>query len=202
MKRNNILLYSIVVLLVIAVFLVVLFFVFFYTSLTLTGYATQVTTGSNVTISKFFSIALSPNVSSEGISFGVVASLPTVFQNASFNYIVNNETVIFANVSTDTNVNVDFCISANAGLNEPTGDSNIPIADERYLNFTSLSNLTRPGPQADSVSLTTTSTKASNPTSAGDSTYYRFWLNVSSGTAAGDYNNTITFTGVETGTAC
>lgn len=97
-----------------------------------TGYATTSTTTSNVTISTFFAIDMSTNLS-DGIRFGNITALPATNQNASHNYDGVNTTIsnttgnnvlpgtsMWMNVSTDSNVRVDFCIQATDNLKTST----------------------------------------------------------------------------------
>jgi hypothetical protein len=44
--------------------------------------------------------------------------------------------------------------------------------------------------------------KAGQNIAMGNSLYYRFYLEIPSGTPSGTYNNTINFKGVQNGTAC
>jgi hypothetical protein len=165
----------------------------------MTGFVTESSTTSNVTIVKFLSIDFSGNMSS-GIMYGSVGSLPAVDINASGNYNgASSASTYFINVSTDSNVAVDFCIKANSHLS--TGQYIIGLGNETYQN-SSMSNLTSPGPSTSSSMLTTSYSKASDRTGQGNVTYYRFWLDVPSGVASGDYNNTVSFKGVETTTPC
>lgn len=166
-----------------------------------TGYATQGTTSSNVTITKYLSIEMSNNLTG-GIAFGSVTSLPAYDINASSNYDgTSSGSTYYVNVSLDSNTPVDFCILANAPLTDAAAGTVIGLANETYLN-SSISNMGAPGPQSAQVNLTTTFAKASSPTGAGNSTFYRFWLDVPSATSSGTYNNTISIKGVETAQSC
>ena len=166
-----------------------------------TGYATQGTTSSNVTITKYLSIDMSSNLSA-GITFGSVTSLPAYDLNASSNYDGSNSAATYnVNVSTDSNTAVDFCIMANAPLTDAAAGTVIGLGNETFLN-SSFSNMTWPGPQSAQVNLTTNWAKASSPTGAGNATFYRFWLDVPSATSSGTYNNTISIKGVETSQPC
>ncbi|MBI3623718.1 hypothetical protein HY212_06605 [Candidatus Pacearchaeota archaeon] len=176
-----------------------------------TGYATTATTTSNVTISVYFAIAMSQNLS-QGIQFGTVSTLPTANQNATHNYDgVNttpqnttwangtNGTSMWMNVSTDSNTAVDFCTKADAALTS-SGGSTIGVGNESYQN-SSQTNRTIPN-ELFEVGYTTSYVKAGFNTSAGSNNYYRFWLDVPAGTVSGSYNNTISFEGVSTGGGC
>jgi hypothetical protein len=173
-----------------------------------TGYATQQTTASNVTINVYFAIDLSTNLS-DGIRFGNISSLPATNQNATHNYdglnttvggaTANQSTSMWVNVSTDSNTNVDLCVSANDNLKTSGGDQ-ILVGNETYYNHTA-TNVTHPS-LGQEVAMTTTATKAGPNVSIGSNHYYRFWLDVPAGTASGTFNNTITFKGVATGGSC
>jgi len=108
---------------------------------------------------------------------------------------------MFANVSTDSNVNVDFCIKANSDLHDVIGANFIGIGNETYINDTT-NNQTLPGPSTTSVGLTTAYVRASVANIPGAVTYYRFWLDIPAATPAADYNNTVSFKGVEATTTC
>ena len=167
----------------------------------LTALATESTTTSSVTVQKFLAITLSTNLS-DGITFGTVDTLPGINVNASDNDNDGSSgTSLFVNVSTDSNTAVDFCTKANSGLHDAVGDSTIGLSNETYRNA-STTNSTLPGPATSSIPLTTSFVKASEPTVPGNVTYYRFWLDVPTGTASGTYNNTVTFKGVETTLSC
>lgn len=172
-----------------------------------TGYATETSTTSNVTIQKYFSIDMSANLS-EGIQFGSVSTLPATNINATHNYDGVNTTVdanganqgtsMWLNVSDDSNTNVDFCIKGDA-LNTSTGDE-IGLGNETYANHTN-TNSTLPV-LADDVSLTTSYVGSGYNITIGGDNYMRFWLDVPAGTASGTYNNTVYFKGVQTEGGC
>lgn len=170
----------------------------------ITGYATTATTTSNVTISTFFAVAMSTNLS-DGIRFGNLTTLPVTNQNASHNYdgtnttMAGNGTSMWMNVSTDSNTAVNFCIKADDNLRTSGGDV-LTAANESWHNHSS-TNLTLPN-MASENSLTTSYAQAGANVAAGGTHYYRFWLDVPAGQASGTYNNTISFKGVTTGGAC
>lgn len=165
----------------------------------LTGYATSATTTSNVTISSYFAIAMSANLS-DGIQFGNISTLPAINANASHNYDgdAGLNTSMWMNVSIDSNVNVDFCVMADA-LNTSSGDY-IGLGNESYFNST-INNATHPS-SASEVSITTSYVKAGPNILVGNNNYYRFWLDVPIATPAGTYNNTVFFKGVSSGGNC
>ena len=174
----------------------------FNQSMKTTGFATTGTTVSNVTISKYLSITMSTNLS-KGIFFGTVNSLPAVNINASGN---NNSlstganSTFFINVSTDSNTNVDFCLKAISNLIDSAGGNMLNVANESYSNSTT-TNETLPAVGKE-VIFTTLGVKAGINITAGNVTYYRFYLDIPTGTPSGTYNNTISFEGVEVEGAC
>lgn len=191
-----------------ALFLLAIFMMVSQQGIRTTGFVTSNTT-SNVTISTYYAIQMSSNLSS-GISFGNISSLPALFANATHNYdgvnstpqtSINgtNGTSMWMNVSTDSNTAVDFCISANASLKNAGGDS-ILLPNETYYNSTQ-TNQSLPTLTSDTA-LTTSYVKAGPNVAVGGSLYYRFWLNVTAGTPSGSYVNQISFEGVATGGGC
>jgi hypothetical protein len=175
----------------------------------LTGYATTANTTSNVTITVYFAIDMSANLSN-GIEFGNVTVLPFSNANSTHNYDGVNTTEqgayannangasTWINVSSDSNTAVDFCIKGNAALT--SGAYTIGIGNETYANY-SATNVTLPA-LASEAGLTTSYAKAGFNTLAGSRNFYRFWLDVPTGTASGTYNNSLLFEGVATGGAC
>lgn len=156
-----------------------------------TGYATSASTASNVTISTYFSISMSPNLTS-GILFGSVNPTAATDLNATGNYNGSSLSQYNLTVSADSNTNVSFNISANAAL-ATTGGDTIGLGNESYANHTTNSaTLPAVGSQ---VALSTTAANSGNNIGIGGSNHYRFWLDIPAGQAAGNYNNTITFTG-------
>jgi len=168
-----------------------------------TGYATTATTSSNVTISTYFAIDMSINLS-DGIQFGSISTLPATDQNATHNHDGENTTgdgtgtSMWMNVSSDSNSAVDFCIKADA-LNTSTGDE-IGLGNESYHNSTG--TYTADPSVIQEVSLTTDYVSSGANIPVGSNNYYRFWLDVPAATATGTYNNTVSFKGVQTTTAC
>src|SRR3989338_160962 len=105
----------------------------------LTGAATTQTTSSDATIQAYFAIALSNNLSA-GISFGTIATLPSTDVNATANYNNTNFTLYSVDISTDSNVNVDFCFKADSDFDTSGGDviglGNWTYDDDTVNNFT------------------------------------------------------------------
>jgi hypothetical protein len=162
----------------------------------ITGHAVQ-TTPSQVVIQAYLAIALSNNLS-YAIDFGTINTLPTYWQNGTANYNASNQTEYYVSVSFDSNVNADFCVKADGPLNTTGGDyiglGNYTWEDDLANNFTN------PAPYGQAMNISyITGTTGVTPSS---DNYYRFWLNVSAGQAAGTYNNTVYFQGVPTGNSC
>ncbi len=158
----------------------------------LTGYAVTGTTVSNVTISKYLSIAMSSNLSA-GIAFGSADTLPAINLNATANNNSEGDTTLFINISSDSNTGVDFCIKADADLYDSVGDNTLAAGNESFANATSAS-----GPVVgNEVSLITAEYVWAGNQTVGNDIYYRFWLDIPAATESGTYNNTITFKGVE-----
>lgn len=165
----------------------------------LTGFATSGSTVSNVTITSYLSIAMSTNLQ-QGILFGSVDTLPANYINASHNYDgTSSASTMLINVSTDSNTNVDFCIKANANL-QNAGTDIIGIGNETYSNSTT-TDAANPA-IANNVSLTTSYVKNGANIAKGNGNYYRVWLNIPAAQATGTYNNSISFEGVVTGGSC
>lgn len=154
---------------------------------------------SNVSINKYLAISFSTNLS-EGILFGDVAVLPAVKINASHNYDgVNNSTSIYIIVSEDGNTAVDFCTRADDALRSIANDT-LELGNETYANSSS-SNSTIPE-LSNNLALTTSYVKSGNSVVLGAINYYRFWLDVPAAQPSGEYNNSVSFKGVQTGVSC
>jgi len=174
-----------------AVFLAACFGIVY--SQTLTGYATESTTTSQVVISTYFSIDMSANMTA-GILFGTEnsTSKSNVNGTANYNEAGSNITHYNMSVSSDSNTVVDFDLSANHALND--SDNNIiGLGNETYANST-VNNISFPA-LADEVAFTTSGVEAGDDIAIGGVVYYRFWLDIPAGQAPGTYNNTITFEG-------
>jgi hypothetical protein len=169
-------------------------------SLSITGFATTGTTISNVSITKYLSITMSTNLS-DGILFGTVSALPATNLNASHNYDSSSSaSTMFINVSVDSNTAVNFCVKADANLTDSAGGNTIGLGNESYNNATTTS-ASLPS-VASEISLTSDYVQAGKNVSQGNVTYYRFWLDIPAATPSGNYNNTISFKGVEVTSAC
>ena len=172
----------------------------------ITGAATSRSTTSSATIEKYFSINVSANLS-DGIEFGTISALPAVNHNATLNYNDTNypaendgnETLYWMTVETDSNTPVDLCIIATEF--NTSGGEEIEIGNYTFAN-NQTNNITWPGP-VDFYTMSKSSyVPADTNIAVGSSSYFRFWLDVPATTPSGTYNNTVTFLGRATGTAC
>jgi hypothetical protein len=179
----------------------------------LTGYATAGSTFSNVSITSYFAIQMSGNLTA-GIDFGSVQTTNFLDQNATQNWChatngtcTNvssaspfNSSYYFLNVSLDSNTAVDFCTYANEALKDRTGwIETIGLSNETYTftNWTTnITNFTLP-PQQGQAAFTAGYVRTAMNISKGNSTYWRFFLDIPQGQASGTYNNTINFKGVQ-----
>ncbi|MBT4376998.1 hypothetical protein HOD29_06500 [archaeon] len=192
-RKINIYEWVLIGVVILCIFLIVL------QSLVLTGYATEMDTPSNVTISKYLAISFSENLT-EGILFGDISSLPATNTNATHNYDgVGSATTFYVNVSEDGNTNVDFCLKANAALTNIALDT-IGVGNESYANST-ITNSSIPL-VGNEVSFTTSYVKSGENVAIAGTNYYRFWLDVPVAQPSGNYNNTISFKGIQTGASC
>jgi len=153
-------------------------------------------TTSNATVNEYVAIGLS-DVLAAGIPFGSLDA-GTDDNNATGNN-AGGATDYNITVSADTNINIDLCIKDNANLTS-TG-STIPNVGYTWADNTT-ANAADMIP-ANSYSITTAYNKL-NVTNIAKSTsdHFKFFLDIPASQAAGDYNNTVTFKGVKTATAC
>ncbi len=163
----------------------------------ITGKAVEASAPSSVTISAYLALSLSTDLSG-GIDFGTIENLPVVAQSATANFDVSDQTGYDIAISTDSNVNVDFCLRSDGPLTNLALDT-IPLTnyvwDDSVLN--DISNPTLPG-----TALTTNYVLGSTDVAPGSQNNYRFWLDVDAGQPKGTYSNVIWFEGVETTTGC
>jgi hypothetical protein len=166
---------------------------------TISGYDIQTAT-SQVVISSYLSLSKSTNMSSGGIDFGTITSLPITNRNATANYNSSSGSEYYITISPDTNVNVDFCIKASK-LNT-SGGSEINLLNYKWSNSSGVTSTLGSPSLASVASFTENYVNSTLNLAPGNSSYYRFWLNVSSGQAPGTYNNVVYFQGVQTGASC
>ena len=168
-------------------------FLLFFGGAFLTGYATNGSTPSNVSVSRYIAISFGTGLS-QGIQFGTVSFLPATNVNASHNYDgLLNSTTYMIFVSNDSNSDVDFCIKANHGLQDTSLDL-IGLGNETYSAYNK-TNITYPRLSAETP-MTTGYIKAQSNINVGNSSYWRFWLDIPAPQPAGNYNNTVSFEGI------
>jgi len=183
----------------IIVFIAALLLLGFENFCTLTGYASEGITPSNVTIVQSLAISFSTQLG-EGIIFDEVRFLPAANVNATHNYDgIGNASGYFILVSPDGNTPVDVCLKADGPLTSVGGDT-IPLVGETY-SHSKISNITMPSVTSE-VSLTTNYTLSSDNVPLGGTGYLRFFLDVPTAQAPGDYSNNIFFKGTPTGAGC
>src|SRR3989344_8302582 len=149
-------------------------------SLSYTGASTEQTTPSDATVGAYFAIASSDNLT-QGISFGSIVSLPATDVNATANYNESNQTGYFLTVSSDSNVNVDFCFKADSAFNTEGGDE-IGLGNWTYSQ-NATNNLTIPDLNA-AVEIRLNYSNGTTGVSPSNSNYYRFWLDIPAAQAA------------------
>ena len=165
----------------------------------ISGKALSLDVFSNLSLDNYYAIDFSENLSA-GILFGTIQFFPADDVNASHNYDgISNGSSFYANVSSDGNTNVDFCIRANGGLKTFEGDE-IGIGNETYTYF-NFTNLTYPlsNPK---IQLNTSYVPSGTSLFPGETNYWRFWLDVPIGQPTGSYNNTVQIKGIATGDGC
>ncbi len=167
----------------------------------ITGSATLQSTQSRVSITYYYAITLSANLAN-GIDFGNITVLPADDLNATDDYNgANSTTTMWVLESNDSNVNIDLCTRAQGPLNT-TGGSEIGLGNYTWSDSKSNTASLPSGPPG-SVTFTTSFVKNNNNNIApGGNGYYRYWLDIPVGQAAGTYANTIEYKAVYTGSSC
>lgn len=136
--------------------------------------------GDDVNMNQSFSSYLSG-----GINFSV-SSLPAINLSANGN---NGAGVTSYNITiTLDEGTADLWIKANGNLDKAGGGS-IALVNEKYSYSTSDNTV----PSGTKTSLTTSYNKIVGNLASGTTVYLKFYLNVTSGTASGVYNNTLSF---------
>jgi len=161
----------------------------------ITGAQTAQSTQSRVELTAFYAIALSNNLSN-GIDFGSIDTIPSSDLDALANYNTsNNKTLYAVSVSQDSNTDVDFCIKATNMTNG--GGVILPLTGYTWQDPTvpNTNNLTDPFGPGGSISMTEAFVASEANVTPGNSTYYRFWLDIPGSQEVGIYNNTVFFKG-------
>ena len=168
----------------------------------ITGHSITQDTFSNVTISAYYAVDWSTNLTT-GIIFEPIYTLPVSDDNATGNWVnppTDNSSDYWANVSDDGNLEVNFCLRANGAMQNGVGDS-IGLGNESYAGNVTSSNFTSPSVD-DEISFTTSYVEATSNIYPGNVTYWRFWLDVPVGQAVGDYSNTVQFKAIADPEVC
>jgi len=167
---------------------------------TVTGSSQTVSVPSTANIMSYFAIAAGGALATPGIVWTNIATLPATDFPADADYIgaLNDLTDYYISVSSDSNINVDMCISANQPLT--SGLNTIPLSGYGWA-WNLLNDINNPS-LASSTSMLTMYASAGTTITPGSNDYFRYWLDVPSGQAAGTYTNTINFKGVQTGQPC
>ena len=183
----------------ILIIMLCLVFLIFQNIGNLTGNVIEGSIISNVSVAKYLAVTFGSNLAA-GIQFGNVVFLPATDINATHNYDgTNNTTTFYISVSNDSNSAVDFCIKADTDLTSSALDV-IGVGNETYSADNSTTS-TIPALGSE-TSFTTSYVKAQNVTAPGNSSYWRFWLDIPAAQPSGDYNNTVYFKGVVSGLSC
>lgn len=159
----------------------------------LTGSATEIQVGSSALIANYFAIAASNILTTDGIKWSNIQTLPVTNLDADGNNPLGNSGY-YVTVSSDSNVNVDLCIKADGPLT--SGLNTILLASYMWDSDKTNPLLTS------AIAMNTNYAPADAVMAPGSSDYYRFWLSISGSQAAGTYTNIISFKGVQTGNAC
>ncbi|MFA5060819.1 MAG: hypothetical protein WC494_00690 [Candidatus Pacearchaeota archaeon] len=193
MKRDNFFIVFFGILLVLSISMILL------QSIGMTGYVTEGSAVSNVTITSYLAIQMSSNLG-EGILFGTINELPGTNVNATHNHDGGSSgSTMYIEVSNDSNSNVDLCIKANEDLMSQELEI-IGVGNQTYANSTTTDAGTPA--VASEVSLTKSYVKSGVDIEKGSNFYYRFWLDIPAAQPVGTYNNTVYFKGVITGGNC
>jgi hypothetical protein len=150
------------------------------------------TTTSNVTVNVYVSIVLSPDLAA-GVRFGNLD--PGTNDNPATNCAGSNCNIT---VSSDSNINVDIVLKANAALTRQGGTETIPLTAYTW-------NSTAQGqtPNLPGYALQTSydyTNKVGAGLTPGTVRIWKAWLDIPAAQRAGTYNNTLYFCGDEQGT--
>ncbi len=147
---------------------------------------TDVNTSSTANVTAYIAIGMSTNLSN-GVHFGVVEP-SSDNNNATGNYnATDSMTQYWIAVSSDGNVNVTLDIKDDAPLT--SGANTIPNLGYTYDSSETNSDSL----PADGIAITTGFFESEANVAPGENAYFRFWLDVPAGQAAGNYQNTVLF---------
>lgn len=165
------------------------------------GAATTQTTQSRVSISYYYAISLSANLG-DGIDFGNITSLPANDLSATDNYNgANSTTTLWVLESNDSNVNIDICHKAQGPLST-VGNDTIGLGNYTWSDSLTNTNSSPSGPPGTNTFTTSFAKGNNNNIAPGGQGYYRYWLDIPVGQAAGTYTNTVEYKAVYTGASC
>jgi len=153
-------------------------------------------TTTSATVAVYIAIQLSPTLQT-GIVFSNLQQ-GTTDNNADGNNYGSGGTDYWINVSSDTNVNVDYCIKADGPLT--SGSNTIALSNYYFANSTT-TDANTPSLSAKKA-FTTSYQKMDTGLDNTQNEYLRFWLDVPAGQAPGTYENTVYFQAVEAGQNC
>ena len=167
----------------------------------ITGFQTQTRTfQTNVSIREFFAISTSTNLS-DGIEFGSVdPGIDNINATDNYNEGLGTQSSMSIEISSDSNVRVDFCIRANVDLSTGSGPF-IPLENYTFSSDTSNTILLPETPDL-STTLTTTFQKETINVGSAESNFYRFYLDIPLAQEAGTYNNSVLIRAVRTTNPC
>lgn len=179
----------------------------------ISGGATQVNAPSSAQVISYYAVEAStqlgqnPAILWSNINPPILTDLPGDANSAGINFLSGSPTwgvpatAYGVKVSTDSNVlGVTFCIKADGPLQ--SGINSIPIGNYKWDADVDPGN---PGPGpilGNAVGMSTTFIQADASISPGFADYFRFWLTVPAGQAAGTYTNQVTFKGVVPPNVC
>jgi len=168
----------------------------YYTEPTEAVVTSNASTTTSATVAVYIAIQMSPTLQS-GIVFSNLQQ-GTTDNNADGNNYGSAGTDYWINVSSDTNVNVDYCIKADGDLT--SGSNTIPLSNYYFANNTT-TDANIPS-LSYKTAFTTTYQKMDTNLDNTQNEYLRFWLDVPSGQTPGTYTNTVYFQAIETGYDC
>jgi hypothetical protein len=171
---------------------------YFQKSSHITGMATTVNAETTANIANYFAINASANLTSNGIIFNI-NSIPADNQNASANYDSLEQTGFYLTVEHDSNVNIDFCIKANASL--MYGSNELKLGNYTWANSTT-NDASNPSFGIRTALINDTYDNSTRNVAPSSSSYYRFWLSVPASQSPGTYSNKLNFKGIQTGNLC
>ena len=155
-----------------------------FTTADLTGFTTSTTTASAV-VAEWFAVSLGTNT----ITFGNLDPGDND-ENAALNNLGSSAPGYNLTLSSDSNTAVQTCLS---GTGDFSGSGETMDLGNLYWDGNQTGSSTYPILSA-AQAMTTSKVRSSTSLAAGNTEYYRFWMDVPGDTAAVSYSTTITFT--------